>query len=82
MTGKLTIWIDSVKKISGNALSGYQESNLGEIGDNLVHNGSFSHPGPGLLDYTRQIVKITSDWKGDAIRVSTLTRDYGSSRNL
>ena len=37
MTDTLTIWIDCVDNIDVNALSGYQESNLGEMGDNLVH---------------------------------------------
>ena len=26
----------------------------------MVHNGSFIHPGPGVLDYTHQLVKIHS----------------------
>ena len=38
------MWISYLNKINGNALSGYQESNLGEMGDNSVHNGSFIHP--------------------------------------
>ena len=38
-----TIRIDSAKNININALSGYQESNLGEVGDNIVHSGSCHH---------------------------------------
>jgi len=38
-----------------NALSGYQASDLSEMGDNLVHSGSWMYPGPGFLDYTRQL---------------------------
>ena len=36
MTDILTTWIDCIKNINENALGGYQESNLGEIADNLV----------------------------------------------
>jgi hypothetical protein len=61
MTGALTLWIDCMNKIDRDALSGYQASDLGETGDNLVHNGSCTYPGPGLRGYTRRLVMITSD---------------------
>ena len=41
MTDILTIWIGCVDKINRNALSGYQESNFGEMDDNLVHKWEF-----------------------------------------
>jgi hypothetical protein len=49
-----------LNNINVNVLSGYQESNLVEMGDNLVHNGNFIHLGPKILDYTRLQLKIGS----------------------
>ena len=39
MTDVLTLWIELPNEINRNALSGYQASDLGEMGDNLVHSG-------------------------------------------
>ena len=70
-----------MNKINGNALSGYQESNLGEMGDNLVHNGSFIHPGPGLLDYTCSKDNFgLGHWEWETL--STLTRDLLNRKSV
>jgi len=86
MTEILTLWVDCVNQINSNALSGYQAGDLGEMGDDLVHSGSWIYPGPGFADYTRQLVKIRSSRRpkcGPRINVylNALTRDY-SSRNV
>ena len=60
MTDILTLWVDCANQTNRNALSGYQGSDLGEFGDNLVHRRSCIYPGPGFLDHTRQLVKIRS----------------------
>ncbi len=50
MTDILTFRVDCVNKFDRNALSGYQASDLSEMGDNLVHSWSRIYPGPGFLD--------------------------------
>ena len=49
MTDILTIWVECGNQINRNALSGYQDSDLGETGDDWVHSESCSYPGPGFL---------------------------------
>jgi hypothetical protein len=61
MTDVLTIRIDCVNKINGNALSGYQESNLGESGDNSVHNSFPSRLGTLHVFVFDQSVQSTPD---------------------
>jgi hypothetical protein len=60
MADILTLWVDCVNQINRNALSGYQGSDLGEFGGNVVHSWSYIHPDLGFLDYTHQLVKIRS----------------------
>jgi hypothetical protein len=60
MTDILTLWVDCVYHINRNALSGYQASDLGQLGDNWVHRGSCIYPDPGFVDYVRRLVKIRS----------------------
>jgi hypothetical protein len=49
MTDILTLWVDCVNQFNRKVLSGYQASDLGEMGGNLVHSGSCIHPNPGFL---------------------------------